>query len=661
MTNRVLHQDKSSNKLTKFSLPVANRTEHIDDDDCARHSIALRALDQYRSVTLPALTLAVNSATLRERINTSRDDLTFLQRLMHDRSITCKPADKNLGLALVDTEWYDCELKRMLADTITYKRIIFTKTNGRSQLTSTLPQLTTRLMSELKKLVARHISTLTEWYPSHADQMIKFLARRVTTTTMQLPEIYLLIKVHKPKGLCGRPIVPSMNWITTPASILVDHLLQEILRSHPIPWLVKDTKSLINDLESTDELPRDGMFITADVMSLYTNIDTEMGLMLINKFLTDRLIQHDRITLIMDLLRFVMSNSYLSFKNNAYLQIDGTAMGTSCAPVYANIVVAMLEQKILTDLTDDIYLYRRFLDDVLAYVTVDVADRFQVRLNSLHHKIIFDFVSHPTQAEFLDLFIYKGEQFDREGRFDLRVHQKKMNLYLYLPYHSYHTDAAKRSFIQTELMRYIRNSTHRADYIDLKHIFYQRLRDRGYPHSFLLPVFESIYYCDRKLFLIPSKELLSSHSILLTHQPRSACLIKRIARARQIIHSDGASSIVSAPLMQQSAPLVFIVPFTPLSRIISTRRLLTRQWYLAQQGLPLPAPIIAYQSYPSIMAKLVFSKARLNRLVSIFDQPKEKANSSIQSILPFKPIAPTTDATMTSSIAVNNSSINHAR
>ena len=36
-----------------------------------------------------------------------------------------------------------------------------------------------------------------------------------------------------------------------------------------------------------------------------------------------------------------------------------------------------------------------------------------------------------------------------------------MNLYLYIPYNSFHTDAMKRSFIQTELMRYIRNSSDR--------------------------------------------------------------------------------------------------------------------------------------------------------------------------------------------------------
>ena len=625
LTNRVLYRDKPSTLLSKFTIPVANRTEHISDEDWAKHFVALRALQQYRSVTLPALTHAVTTATLRERMNTSREDLAFLRQLMHDRSITCKAADKNLGLALVDTDWYDRELRGMLGQTVTYKRVIETPRSG-------LSQLKLRLVADLKKLVAAHSTTLADWQPEHVDQILRFMERRVTLSSLRLPEIYLLIKVHK-KTLCGRPIVPCMNWITTPPSILVDFLLQEILRAHPVPWMVKDTKSLITDLESTPELPRGGVFVTADIASLYTNIDTRMGLEQVEKFLIDRLsgtdtVQASRIRLVMDLLRFVMNNSYLSFKSTLYHQIDGTAMGTSCAPIYANIIVAMLEQQILTDFGPDIFLYRRFLDDVFAYVTVDVADRFMARLNSLHPKLKFEFVSHPTEASFLDLLIYKGPQFESDGRFDLRVHQKKMNLYLYLPYHSYHTDAAKRSFIQTELTRYIRNSTHRSDYVDLKHTFYQRLRDRGYPHAFLEPIFESIFYEDRKLFLISAKEL-PTHPILLSQMPRSTCLLKRLARAQRNVQPDGANVLPPPP--------VFIIPYTPLSRILSTRRLLTHQWHLATQGLQMPAPIIAYQSYPSIMAKLVFEKARTNRLLSKWDKPSSQSRPrSTQLRLPFE-------------------------
>ena len=87
------------------------------------------------------------------------------------------------------------------------------------------------------------------------------------TVVGEAASFYLLIKVHKPKGLCGRPIVPCTRWITTPASVLVDHLLQEIVKKANIPWLVKDTKSFVNELEHKRVHQRDGVFVTADIAS----------------------------------------------------------------------------------------------------------------------------------------------------------------------------------------------------------------------------------------------------------------------------------------------------------------------------------------------------------------------------------------------------------
>src|SRR6185312_10342943 len=145
--------------------------------------------------------------------------------------------------------------------------------------------------------------------------------------------------------------------------------------------------------------------LTADIGSLYTNINTEMGLKLVKEFLIEQSTSDAHITLIMDLLAFVMNNSYLSFHNQIYHQIDGTAMGTACAPTYANIVVYMLEKNVISDLAGRVHLYRRFLDDVFAYLDADVAAEFTVRMNSLHPKLRFEFVSHPSDASFLDLRI----------------------------------------------------------------------------------------------------------------------------------------------------------------------------------------------------------------------------------------------------------------
>jgi len=593
----------------KFVLPPSSNSNYISNAQWLENGANLQLLDRYKSLTLPILQSTIQSDELRHKMrerhqpNYTITDQSFMDDLINDARITIKPADKNLGLVLVDTEWYNREILRMLSDTTTYIRFNNKVNIDDKQHDCTPLTLSTLLYDQLQRIMKSHNSALLNWNRDAYAQIQKFIKGRVNRTTAIIPSIYLLIKVHKPKGLCGRPIVPCTNWVTAPASILVDYLLQEIVRKANITHIVKDTKSLVNELERTRVLCQDGIFVTADIASLYTNIDTDMGLKLVKEFLQEQNVSLTHQQLIMDLLSFVMRHSYLTFEDQIYHQVDGTAMGTQTAPIYANIIVYALERSVIAEFGENLYLYRRFLDDVFAYINPDDADRFMIRINQLHPKLKFEFSTHPTEAIFLDLNIHKGDRFNKKGEhnnelgnmFDLKVHQKPMNLYLYIPFNSYHTAASKRSFIQTELMRYIRNSSSRQYYIDLRNTFYSRLRDRGYPTHFLDPIFQSIFYADRKYFLYPSEELLS-HPDILYDPPISQCLIRRIERSREV--NNGVN------------PPVFIIPYTPMSHILPTRSILIRYWDIIEAAIGLPKPIIAYQTYPALVVRLVHQKAK---------------------------------------------------
>lgn len=581
------------------SLTTERLEQELADSDTLR--VQADILNRYRSATLKLLHSTVQSpvhtaAVSRQPLNHTREDKLFLGKLMTDPSITIKPADKNLGMVLVDTTWYNAELQRMLADRVTYQPFKPGRSVKGKQQPWTFEQQQHALHNELVEL-ASQFRTLLE---NHAPiQVIRYLKQCIPANQAAVPIIYLLIKVHKASGLCGRPIVPCTRWLTTPASVLVDHLLQEVLRDAHLTHLVKDTKSFVVELEQTVLPTRDGVFVTADIASLYTNIDTALGLRLVREFLTEQKVATNMANCIMTLLTFVMKNSYLQFDGTIYLQIDGTAMGTACAPTYANIVVYMLERPVLKCMNNDLYLYRRFLDDVLAYVAPSRAVELQVRLNQLHPKIRFEFVTHASTASFLDLQISKGIRFCASSIFDLAVHQKSMNLYLYIPYTSYHPEAMKRSFILTELMRYIRNSSNHTQYVRIKHTFYQRLRDRGYPARFLLPLFNSIFYADRSYFLWPATRPLKEHPLMSTCPPVSDSLLRRVAR--QALDVPGTNS-----------PPVFIVPYSPLSASVPTREVLVRYWYRVCETMncDVPRPIMAYQSCPSLIKQLVYLRAR---------------------------------------------------
>jgi len=618
LLNRLKHGPGSASDegyIAKFAAKrkrVADNNEFIKEQLREECPTALFMIEEYcrstRRLLEESTTLDHHRQLIRhQRYNHSSHDVAFVRRLMTDASITIKPADKNLGMCLVDTDWYNTELNRMLSDRVTYRPLnSFTTISVQRSITVlALPRLQQELFGKLKSIVEKNSAALQMWNPQLSDQVQHYLTHSITATTCKVPAIYLLIKVHKASGLCGRPIVPSTNWLTTPASVVADHLLQEIFRQANISHIVKDTKSFVNELELMAVPTQEGIMLTADIATLYTNIDTKLGLTLVNKFLKERGVPTRHADLIMNLLEFVMRNSYLTFRDKIFHQIDGTAMGTACAPTYANIVVYMLEKQLIADMSKrGLYLYRRFLDDIFAYICPTVADELIHRMNTLEPKLKFEFVRHPTEASFLDLRIHKGLRFRSTNVFDLSVHQKKMNLYLYIPFRSFHTDAMKRSFIQTELMRYIRNSSDRADYSQLKRIFYQRLRDRGYPSSFLLPIFENIHYADRHLFLWPSARL-QSHPLI--HSARSLCLKRRIQRWE-------AQHRAATVAPDESRPMVFVVPYSPLSRLVATRQLLNSQWGQVQDALnepTLPAPIIAYQSALSLVKTLVFSRARV--------------------------------------------------
>lgn len=600
--NKLLYERKDIQRPPiKFMIQRQPAPLHIPNDALLELNSEFQELATYFSFTKNLISSALSNVTIPKHLNFHRDDQTFMHRLIDDPDVTCKPADKNLGLVLVDTKWYNEELTKMLSDTVTY-----IKFGDRSK--PILPQvnaLKANLSKQLKVLAEKYTSTLKEWYGDiQGDAMANFLQHGITQKDIAIPEIYLLIKVHKPKGLCGRPIVPCRKWITTPASVLVDYLLQDCLKGTKIEWIVKDTKTFVNELEKTHCPRDDGSLITADISSLYTNIDTIMGIKQVKEFLTQLQIDPWRINMIIDLLTFVMKNSYLSFKGQIYKQIDGTAMGTACAPTYANIVVYMLERHVIINFGKDIALYRRYLDDIFVSIIKSRVIEFQQIMNELHPKLKFEFTQHDTEAAFLDLSISKGTRFESDGRFDLSVHQKSMNLYLYIPFNSYHTESTKRSFIQTELTRYIRNSSSMESYLILRALFWSRLRDRGYPTHFLTPVFNSIWYIDRPFFLLPADELINS-PLRKIYTPKSACLLKRIARAEEAARFTSSDTTVAA-----KQPPVFIIPFTPLSSSILTRSILLKQWDTISRLLKLPNPIIAYQSCASIMVRIVHQKDR---------------------------------------------------
>ena len=68
----------------------------------------------------------------------------------------------------------------------------------------------------------------------------------------------------------------------------------------------------------------------------------------------------------------------------------------------------------------------------------------------------------------------------------------------------------KKAFIKGELMRYVRNSSSFNSFYETREKFWKRLRVRGYPFRFLLPVFREILHSGRKEWLYKKPKNRSS-------------------------------------------------------------------------------------------------------------------------------------------------------
>jgi hypothetical protein len=457
------------------------------------------------------------------RSNLTRADVSAIRRL-RKMPIVIRPADKNLGVTAMSVDWYNAEVHRQLTSD-TYRLM----TSGPPQ------QAVAATRRALAKIVGKRTGSFTDVAEAMDPKLPAFLRMyanpKSKTFVPKIPRFYLLPKLHKtpPKG---RPIVASLQWITTPASKALDYYLQPLV-NNVADRVLKDTRQLINKLERL-HVPADAILFTADVESLYTNIPVEDCKEAIRYWLVEaqRRGQLDkehlpwwRDSLVLDaVISFLQQLVDLVFRYNffttgfdddgntiLYRQASGMAMGTQFAPCGANLYMAYKEDQAykinsrIADQDDSLYLWLRYIDDIVGIWlgTRAALDAFLESLNDPDIRLTHEVST--TAVDFMDLHIHKGPRFQRARRLDLRVHRKRLNRYLYLPWTSAHPTAQKAAFLKGELIRFIRNSSSFEAFLNDLALFARALRARGYPAAFIRDNFSAVTYSDRPKYLQLSK------------------------------------------------------------------------------------------------------------------------------------------------------------
>jgi hypothetical protein len=262
------------------------------------------------------------------------------------------------------------------------------------------------------------------------------------------------------------------------------------------PAYLKDSWQLLGDLSKLDKLPPNARLFSVDAVSMYVNIDTNHAVTTLRAWFDlqktkGKLPKDNPIDLVVQGTRLVMTNNVFDFDDESFQQVNGTAMGTSMACMYATIYYSYQEETAILPKKDKLGLlfYKRFIDDgfIIQLMTPGAHARLVNIFNSFREKgkwLEWTTTKPLTTADFLDLGLYI-----KDGFIHSRTYEKAMNLHLYIPRHSAHSPSVLKSLIHGQLRRFWLQNSNKDDYVNSAYRFLNHLVNRGYDQEELKPHF----------------------------------------------------------------------------------------------------------------------------------------------------------------------------
>ena len=287
-------------------------------------------------------------------------------------------------------------------------------------------------------------------------------------------EFHLLPKIHKSNNL-GRPTISSINCHTSRISEFVDYYLQTEVKK--LKSYIEDTTDFIRKTEAIDHVSDDSYLVSLDVRSLYTNIPHKEGIEAVKQKLKKSK-PSINIKVILTFLKLILTLNNFVFNGINYLQKKGCAMGTKCAPSYANIFMGWFEEKfifpLLTNLSD---FYLRFIDDIFLIWngTKTEFDDFFKKINECHPSIKFEYEMSKTEINFLDTTVFKID-----NKLRTKVYVKPTDRQSYLHSKSEHPNSTKKSIAYSQALRFNKICYNRSDLHNNCKRLLNTLTKRGY-------------------------------------------------------------------------------------------------------------------------------------------------------------------------------------
>jgi len=155
-----------------------------------------------------------------------------------------------------------------------------------------------------------------------------------------------------------------------------------------------------------------------------------------------------------DLLKFIVTTTYFSFRGVIYQQMFGAAMGNPVSPLLANLFMKWLEKQAIATAPVECKpkFWKRYVGDVLELIKKGQVRNFMDHINTidLTGNIKFTYEKEEDkQISFLDILLVRRE----DGSVKLLVYRKKSHTDQYFNFSSRHPLNHKLAVIRTLLER----------------------------------------------------------------------------------------------------------------------------------------------------------------------------------------------------------------
>jgi hypothetical protein len=431
------------------------------------------------------------------RHNLSPSQRNVIKELRNRPDLVIFQTDKNLGPSVAEREQYIRDvLNTHLLNDDNYEH---------------LPQATAALAlhRQRRRFLEIH-KGLGHLLPSEAEQTyFERAMKKGHLNNTRVPQIYGIYKVHK-ENVKPRPVISSVNSIPELFSKHVDYWLKMVV-GKLLPTYIKDAEHLMRSLRETfpNGLPPGAKLFSVDAVGMYSNIDTDHGVEVMTRWLTqypEELPPSMPVAFLLASLSEIMRNNIFQFGDTFWRQKRGCAMGTSSAVNYACLYVGLLEvRRLLPRYKNNLLFFKRFIDDGIG-VWVNTPDEplawesFMLSLNNWG-TLKWTCDGHVEDLIFLDLRI----SITPTRQIHYKTYQKEQNLYLYIPPGSAHPKNMLFGLIYGRLRAYRLQNTDTSDFTKMAVLLARRLCARGYSLQNLLPIFQKA--SDRLLTCDPRRNI----------------------------------------------------------------------------------------------------------------------------------------------------------